>query len=144
MKEIAQHSSGSVVSTPEARIHQRIFRMMAIAVALAVAISAMFASWRVVTGLLLGGLLSLLNQYMLQNSISAAFSLSLGKTRPRINLAQYIFRYLIVGAIVFTAYELNIVSLPATVAGLSSFVVALFVEAFREFYLAIRHREGIN
>jgi hypothetical protein len=125
-------------------MHQRIFRMMAIAVVSAVVISALFASWRVVTGLLLGGLLSLLNQYMLRNSISAAFSLSSGETRPRINLAQYIFRYLIIGVTVFAAYKLNIVSLPATVAGLCSFVVALFCEAFRVFYFAIIHREEIS
>jgi len=33
------------------------------------------------------------------------------------------------------------VSLAATIAGLSSFVVALFVEALREFYFVIIHRE---
>ena len=145
MRQITQHSNGRIVSArSQGRIHQRIFRMMAIAVALAVVISALFSPWRVVTGLLLGGLLSLLNQYMLRNSISAAFSLSLGETRPRINLAQYIFRYLIIGATVFAAYKLNIISLPATVAGLCSFVVALFVEAFRECYFAIIHREEIS
>jgi hypothetical protein len=49
-----------------------------------------------------------------------------------------------VGTVVFIAYQLNIVSLSATLLGLCSFVVALFVEAFREFYFAIIRREGIN
>jgi len=36
------------------------------------------------------------------------------------------------------------VSLTAVLAGLSSFVVAIFVEAFREFYFAIIQREEIS
>jgi len=37
---------------------------------------------------------------------------------------------------------LQMVSLAATLAGLCAFVPALFVEAVREFYFAIMHREG--
>jgi hypothetical protein len=43
---------------------------------------------------------------------------------------------------VFAAYGLGIVSLPATIIGLSAFVPALFVEAFRQVYFSIIHREG--
>ena len=46
-----------------------------------------------------------------------------------------------IAAVVFVAYKLDIVSLAAIIAGLCSFVVALFVEAFREFYFAIIQRE---
>jgi hypothetical protein len=51
---------------------------------------------------------------------------------------------MVVGLAGFAAYQLNLVSLPATIAGLSSFVVALFAEALRETYFIIIHREGIN
>ena len=126
-------------------IDGRIFRCMAAAVALAVIVSGPFAPWRVTTGLLVGGLLSLLNHYWMRSSISAGFDLALGLgTKPRIKLAQYVLRYFVVGTIVFAAYQLDIVSLPATVAGLCSFVAALFIEAFREIYFAIIHREEIN
>ena len=64
--------------------------------------------------------------------------------KPKLKLAQYILRYLVIAAVVVVAYKLNIVSLAATIAGLCSFVVALFVEAFREFYFAIIHREEIS
>jgi len=37
-----------------------------------------------------------------------------------------------------------VVSLPATIVGLCSFVVALFAEAFRQSYFSIVNREGIN
>jgi hypothetical protein len=41
-------------------------------------------------------------------------------------------------------YELGVAPLPAIVAGLSSFVVAVFVEALRELYFAIMQREEIS
>jgi hypothetical protein len=94
--------------------------------------------------LLLGGLLSLLNHRWLSSSTAAAFSVVVHGTRPRLKLAQYILRYLVVAAVVFAAYKLNVVSLGATIAGLCSFVAALFVEASREFYFAIFHREEIS
>lgn len=146
MKETGKKQSGSALSpAADNGIDGRIFRTMIGAVALAVIISAPFAPWRITTGLLLGGVLSLLNHYWMRNSISAGFALALGQgTKPQIRLVQYVLRYFVVGTIVFAAYQLNLISLPATLAGLCSFVVALFVEAFREFYFAIIHREGIN
>ena len=146
MKETVNNKGGSALfASAENAIDARIFRSMAAAVALAVIVSVPFAPWRVTTGLLVGGLLSLLNHYWMRSSISAGFDLALGLgTKPQIKLAHYVLRYFVVGTIVVAAYQLEIVSLTATVAGLCSFVVALFVEAFREIYLAIIHREGIN
>ena len=146
MKEIGNKDSGSALVTADDNgINGRIFRTMAGAVALAIIISVPFAPWRITTGLLLGGLLSLLNHYWMRTSISAGFDLALGQgEKPQIKLFQYVLRYFVVGTIVFAAYQLNIVSLPAALVGLCSFVVALFVEAAREFYFAIIHREEIN
>jgi ATP synthase I chain len=126
-------------------IDGRVLRTMAAAVALAVIISAPLASWRFTVGLLLGGVLSLLNHYWMRTSISAGFDVALSQgSKPQITVVQYILRYFVVGIIVFAAYQLNIVSLAATVAGLCSFVAAFFVEALREFYFAIIHREETN
>ncbi len=146
MKETGNNEGGSALSAAaDNGIDGRIFRTMAGAGALAVIISAPFAPWRITAGLLVGGVLSLLNHYWMRTSISAGFDLALGQgTKPQIKLVQYVLRYFVVGTIVFAAYQLNIVSLPATVAGLCSFVVALFVEAFREIYFAIIHREKIS
>jgi len=122
-------------------IDGRIFRTMAFAVIIAVVASVPFAGWRISTGLLLGGVLSLLNHYWLISSTTAAFKVVLHGAKPQMKLAQYILRYFVIAIVVFTAYKINLVSLVATIAGLCSFVVALFVEAFREFYFAIIHRE---
>jgi hypothetical protein len=128
-----------------ARLERRVLCVMAVAGAFAVLISPAFASWRITTGLLLGSVLSLLNFHWMRNSIAAAFSKAEeAGARPKIRLAQYVLRYFIIGAMVYLGYKLNFVSLAATVIGLSSFVVALFVEALRESYFIIIHREGIN
>jgi hypothetical protein len=100
-----------------------------------------FGQWRISAGLLVGGLLSLLNHHWLSNSTAAAFSVVVHGAKPKLKLAQYILRYLVIATVVFIAYQLNLVSLAATILGLCSFVAALFVEAFREFYFAIIHRE---
>lgn len=125
-------------------IEKRVFRSMAFAVTLAVVASLPFGHWRITTGLLVGGLLSLLNHHWLSSSTTAAFSVIAHGTKPQLKLTRYLLRYLVIAAVVFLAYKLNIVSLAATIAGLCSFVVALFIEAFREFYFAIIHREEIS
>ena len=122
-------------------VEARIFRTMAFAVVLAVVISLPFVQWRITVGLLLGGILSLLNHHWLSSSTAAAFTVLVQGTKPKLKLAQYILRYLVIATLVFIAYKINLVSLAATIAGLSSFVVALFVEALREFYFVIIHRE---
>lgn len=142
MSEIANSlSSEAFAGEPDGALESRIFGAMIAIVSLAVIVSAMLAPWRVTAGLALGGALSILNYHWLRTSINAVLS-DAAEKRPRIRLWPYILRYFVVGAIVFAAYQLRIVSLPATIIGLSAFVPALFVEAFRQFYFSIIHREG--
>jgi hypothetical protein len=125
-------------------INIRIFQTMAIATGLSVAVSAVVGPWRVTTGLLLGGLLALFSHHWLKNSAAAAIKLSTGGGIPQLRIAQFLLRYLVIAAIIFATYMLDLVSLPAVLAGLCSFVVALLAEALREFYFAIIEREEIS
>ena len=122
-------------------LESRVFRTMAIASALSVSVAAFIAPWRVTTGLLLGGVLALFSHRWLKNSAAAAIQLSAAGGRPQWRIAQFVLRYVVVAAAVFGAYTLDLVSLPWVLVGMSSFVVAMFVEAFREFYFAIIKRE---
>jgi len=145
MTDIPNNTGTTLLSeAANSGVEMRIFRTMAFAVALAVLISLPFGSWRITVGLFLGGILSLLNHRWLSNSTAAAFTVLTQGAKPRLKLAQYLLRYLVIASLVYIAYKLNIVSLAATIAGLCSFVVALFVEAFREFYFVIIHREEIS
>lgn len=125
-------------------INLRIFRTMAVATGLSVAVSAIIGPWRVTTGLLVGGLLALFSHRWLKNSAAAAIELSVGGAVPQLRLAQFLLRYVVIGSLVFSLYQLDLLSLPAVLAGLASFVVAIFVEALREFYFAIIQREEIS
>lgn len=141
MSQIAHSVSGEgLAEGADGALEMRVFRVMIVTVVLAVIASTVLAPWRVTLGLMLGGVLSLLNYHWLRTSVAAVFNV--GQTeRPRVKISRYIIRYFVVGVAVFAAYQLQVISLPATIAGLSSFVPALFVEAFRQFYFAIIHRE---
>lgn len=125
----------------DAALERRLARSMCVAVALAVSVSVPLAPWRVTAGLALGGLLSLVNHHWLRSSIAAAFGGDLSARRPRLKVARYVLRYFVVGIIVLAAARLDLISVPAALAGLCSFVAALFAEAARQFFIAIVHRE---
>lgn len=133
-----------MADSADTAINLRIFRTMAIATGLGVAVSALVGPWRVTTGLLLGGLLALFNHRWLKNSAAAAIRLSTAGGASHFNLAQFLLRYLVIGAVVYATFTLDLVSLAAVLAGLCSFVVAMLVEASREFYFAIIEREEIS
>lgn len=122
----------------------RIFRAMAATSALAVIVSGFIGPWRFTTGLLIGGVLALFSHRWLRNSSAAAIKLSIGGGVRQIQLFQFLLRYLVVAAAIFAASEFGLASLSAMIVGLSSFVLALFVEALREFYFAIIRREEIS
>jgi hypothetical protein len=141
MSQIAHIVSGEgLTEGADGALEVRVFRVMIATVVLAVVASTVLAPWRVTSGLMLGGVLSLLNYHWLRTSVAAVFNVS-GTDRPRVKVWRYIIRYFVVGVAVFAAYQLQVVSLPATIVGLCTFVPALFVEAFRQFYSAIICRE---
>ena len=114
---------------------------MAVATALSVSVAAFIAPWRVTSGLFVGGLLALFSHSWLKSSAAAAIHLAAVGGRPQLRLAQFLLRYAVIAAVIFALNTLDLISLPAVLVGLSSFVVAIFVEAVREFYFAITKRE---
>jgi len=114
---------------------------MVIATAITGAVSGVIAPWRVTTGLLVGCLLALFSHSWLKNSAAAAIHLSAVGGKPQLRLAQFLLRYAVIAAVVFALNTLDLISLPAVLVGLSSFVIAIFVEAVREFYFAFMKRE---
>lgn len=142
MSQIADSVTGDQVTSQVAgALESRLLRTMTWTVVIAVAVAAIIAPWRFTTGLLLGGALSILNYRWLHSSAVAIVNLSIGSHARRVRSTRYLFRYLLVAAAIFAAYQLQIVSLVAALVGLCSFVPALFVEAFRQFYFILIHRE---
>jgi ATP synthase I chain len=141
MNQIADSMNGVELRDGDDNLEGRLLRSMAIATAIAVIVSAVLAPWRVTSGLFLGGSLSLLNYHWLHTSVAAIFNIDLSVQRPRARSRRYLLRYFVVGLVVLTAYKFHLVALAATLAGLCSLVPALFVEAARQFYFSIIHRE---
>jgi hypothetical protein len=144
MNEIANRTGGATGDPRDHRLEHRFVRVMIASVVLAASVSALLAPWRVTTGLLLGGLLSLLNYRWMRASIAALVEARVAGRNAVGKMSLYLLRYVVLAATVIIAYKLNVVSLPATVAGLCSFVVAVFSEAFRQIYLVIIHREEVS
>ena len=146
MAEIADSLTGDEVTSRDASaLEARMLRTMIVTIIAAIAIAVGLAPWRITTGLLLGGALSILNYHWLHSSATAIINLNIGlpagSPAPRAHSIRYVLRYAIIAAAVFAAYQLNLVSLAATIVGLCSFVPALMLEAFRQFYFIIIHRE---
>ena len=145
MKQTADNTGASLFARfHSAGIDGRILRSMAVASVLAIVASLPFVAWRTSVSLLLGGLLALINYHWLSSSSAAALSVVAHGEKPRLRITQYVLRYAVIAATIYFAYQLGVVAVPATLVGLSTFVAALFVEAFREAYLGITHREEIS
>lgn len=142
MGEIVDRADSKAFAGLEgAALERRLLRAMYVVIVLAVAVSALVAPWRVTTGLLLGGVLALFNHRWLAGSLAAVFgSASQGK-RARLSAARYVLRYLVIACVVAAAAMLNLISVPATLAGLCAFAAAIMIEAFTQLYFAIIHRE---
>jgi hypothetical protein len=137
-----QLSTASVES--DIALDHRVFRVMLASTILASGVAAFVSPWRVVTGLILGGALALFSHHWLKNSAAAAISFSVSGGKPRLRILQFLLRYVVIAVVVFAAYKFHLVSLPAVLVGLATFVVALLAEAFRAFYFAIIQREEIS
>jgi hypothetical protein len=144
MNEIADSDAldGEVASTDASAMAERLFRVMAWTVGVAVIVSAVWMPWRVTTGLFIGGALSLLNHHWMRTAIMAAFALSAeAGARPKLKVVRFITRYIIVAVAVAVASWLDIASLTAMLVGLCSFAVAALLEGFMQAYFVSIHRE---
>ena len=137
MDPISDSAETKVSHRHESTVESRIFRAMAAMVLIAVVGALIVAPWRVVTGVMVGGALSLLNFHWLRASMMAAFN----QSTPRIGVIRYILRYLMMGLVITIVYQLRLISLAATIAGLCSFVIAFFIEASRQSYFILTGRE---
>src|SRR6266480_4594106 len=110
MSQIADSVSGAVeLRDGDDNLEKRLLRSMAVAAAIAVLASALIATWRVTSGLFLGGSLSLLNYHWLHSSVAAIFNIDLSVQRPRARSWRYLLRYFVVGLVVLAATKLHVV-----------------------------------
>ena len=120
---------------------KRLLTLTGIIILVLVAASLWLEDWRVTLGVMLGGVLSLLNLYWLRLSLKNLLDAAAGGAHPRFNSALYILRYLFIAVIVTFAAMFGLVSVAATLVGLLSFAFAILLEAIIQLINIIFIRE---
>ncbi|HSK72413.1 MAG TPA: ATP synthase subunit I [Pyrinomonadaceae bacterium] len=130
-------------TAPPQLSHQRILAVMAIAAMVGSLLSFIFISWRFGVGVLIGGVLSLVNYYWMKRSLEKIFDRVVLQEKPRFLATRYISRYLVFGIILAIVYLTKIVPVISVILGLASFAVAIMIEGFIRIFTTNYNRKDI-
>lgn len=128
-------SDSSDPNTTEVFADGRLLRIMTIVSVIAVTGSLWLKDWRVTSGLVLGCGLSFVNFLWARASIKAMFEKNATSAKPAFSVVRYFFRYLIFALVIGSAYYFDLVSVVAALLGLLTFITAIFITAFIQFFL---------
>ncbi|MDQ3131606.1 MAG: ATP synthase subunit I [Acidobacteriota bacterium] len=123
--------------------HRRIFAVMAALIVVSVALSAVFISANFGLGVLIGGILSLVNYYWLKQSLKRIFDKAVAGVVTKFLATRYFFRYLIFGAVLAIVYLTKTVPVEAVLLGLASFAFAIMIEAFIRLFSSLFKKGNI-
>jgi predicted membrane-bound dolichyl-phosphate-mannose-protein mannosyltransferase len=111
--------------------HKRINILMVVTAVLGSIASAIFVSPNFGFGVLIGGILSLINFYWLGKSLKSIFDKVVQQgEKPHFIGANYILRYFAFGLALTIIYVTHFVPIVAVLLGLMSFAVAITIEGF--------------
>jgi hypothetical protein len=130
MSENSEQATVEQQETIETLSHKRIYTEMAAVIVVSAVLSFVFVSAGFGFGVLIGGVLSLLNYYWLKRSLKNIFDKAIGGETKRFTATGYFLRYLVFGAILAFVYLTKTVPVVAVLLGLSSFALAIIIEAF--------------
>ena len=138
MSEISEPSDGTAIK-PDTKVLRRILIIMTVLLAASVITSFFLWEWRVTAGLIVGGVLGIVNFYWLKASLGKMLGLAAaGSVEPTgLWLLRYNLRFFSLILIVMAVYLAGIVSLPAVLCGLLSLAMAIVIEGFIQLFLAV-------
>lgn len=131
----------SLAFTEPAAVERRVWRNIFAVIALATVAAAVFADWRFMLGLILGGGLALLNYKWLHASLRAILDTGSRKAPPGTTL-KFIVRWLVIAAVAWAGNKTGDVDAVAILAGLFAPAVAVMIEAAYVTYKTLAHRKG--
>jgi hypothetical protein len=114
--------------TPTVISHRRILWTMGAVASFSSLAGLIFVSWQFGLGVVLGGILSLINYYWLKISLRKIFEQAVSGLRPRFLAVRYFARYLTFGVILLVVFLTKTVPIVAVILGLASFALAIVVE----------------
>lgn len=110
--------------------HRRILSEMAIVLAAGAIFGFVLFSARIGFGVMVGGILAFANYFWQKHSLRAIFDSAFHGRKARFLSLKYAARYLVIGGLVGLIYISGTISIYGVVFGLSSFVIAIVLEAF--------------
>ena len=110
---------------------------MLISLLVEIVVSLFWLDWQL-TGGIIGGSLAIINFRLLQSSVRGVF-----QTQAASFVIKFLLRYLVIGLVVFIFNYLELVSIFGILIGISSFVIALMIEALIQFYFVITNHEEV-
>ncbi len=126
------------LSEESSSVEKRLWRLMLVGLVIEIVSSLFLADWKFIFGVVIGGSLAVINFWMLQNSVRGIF-----QTQSNTFAVKFFLRYVLIGLVVLLFYYLKAVSIIGILLGISSFVIALMLEALIQFYFVITKNEEI-
>jgi hypothetical protein len=123
--------------------HRRILQVMGLIVIFGSLICFFYVSGLFAAGFLIGGILSFVNYYWLKSSLKRVFAEAAGGEKPRVSASRYVLRYAVLGAIIGFVFLTHIVPVASVIFGLTSFALAVVIEAMIRIFLTIFNRKEI-
>ena len=110
--------------------HRGILIIMAVVVVLACVCGFVFGGSRFGIGVIFGGVLSFANYFWLERSTRAMFQPNAIATSG-ILAAKYIFRYVVIGGVLFLVFMTQAMPITAVILGLSAFAIAVVLQGMK-------------
>lgn len=110
--------------------HRGILIIMAVVVVLASVCGFVFGGRMFGFGVIFGGVLSFANYFWLERSTRAMFQPNAIATSG-ILAAKYIFRYVVIGGILFLVFLTGAMPIAAVILGLSAFALAVVIQGMK-------------
>ncbi|MCI0489859.1 MAG: ATP synthase subunit I [Blastocatellia bacterium] len=123
--------------TDPARVERRVWRNIFAIIALAIALAAIFTDARCTASLALGSVLALLNFKWLHASLRAVLGVG-GSAAPPGTTMKFIFRWLVVGAVIYGAIRTGWFYVVPIMVGLFAPAMAVMIEAVYMTYKTLK------
>ncbi|MEZ5424913.1 MAG: ATP synthase subunit I [Pyrinomonadaceae bacterium] len=123
--------------------HRRILFVMGMIVILGSIFCSLYVSRLFGLGFFLGGILSFINYYWLKATLKRVFEEASEGERPAVSAGRYVGRYLAIGAIIGFVFLTRTVPVASVILGLTSFALAVLVEALIRIFLIVFNRKEI-
>lgn len=139
-----QHNPDDLATTGDTGISRRFQRNTCIFFGLALISGAVWGSWRLTSGIALGGVLALINKWWLEGSIKSILRQAIamqdgsGTKLPPLMVSRVIFRYFFVAFCFGIAVWTGVFHPLGVAIGFTSFVGGVMIEAGYQIYLALK------